>query len=288
MKVLSLFDGIGCARIALDRAGINVEKYCSSEINKHAIQILKNNYDDVVHLGDITKITDEQAKALGEIDLLVGGSPCQDFSIIKAGKGKGLDGEKSGLYFEYLRILKAVKPKYFILENVKMKKEWQDVISKDLGVEPIMIDSALVSAAHRKRNYWTNIQGIEQPKEKGLLLKDVVEDTKSVPKKYWLNKPYTYNGDDKKTQCTLNTSDFAMRKRVSNINSKCDTLITGCALKVYQDGRCRKLTPLEYERLMTVPGGYTASVADTNRYNALGNGFTIDVIGHILSYISEV
>lgn len=290
MKVLSLFDGIGCARIALDRAGIKVDKYYSSEIDKHAIQILKNNYDDVIHLGDITKITDEQAKALGEIDLLIGGSPCQDFSIIKAGKGKGLYGEKSGLYYEYLRILKAVKPKYFILENVQMKQEWKDSISKDIGVEPILIDSELVSAAHRKRVYWTNIQGVERPEDKGLLLKDIVVDAQNVPSKYWYDKPFTYHGDDAKIQCTIDEPNwYRMMREVHNLNSKCNTLIccTGGhhQRKVYQDGRCRKLMSLEYERLMTVPDGYTYGLADTHRYNALGNGFTADVIAHILSYV---
>lgn len=290
MKVLSLFDGIGCARIALDRAGIKVEKYYSSEIDKNAIKILDNNYSNVIHLGDITKITDEQAKALGEIDLLIGGSPCQDFSIIKAGKGKGLDGEKSGLYYEYLRILKAVKPKYFVLENVQMKKEYRDKITQDLLVEPALIDSASVSAAHRKRLYWTNVKGIEQPEDKGLLLKDIVVDAQNVPLKYWYDKPYTYNGDDAKIQCTINEPNwYRMRREVHNLTSKCNTLVC-CSgghhqRKVYQDGQCRKLTPLEYERLMTVPDGYTYGLADTHRYNALGNGFTVDVIAHILSYV---
>jgi DNA (cytosine-5)-methyltransferase 3A len=293
MKVLSLFDGIGCARIALDRAGIKVDKYYSSEIDKNAIKILDNNYKDVIHLGDITKVTDEQIKDIGDIDLLIGGSPCQDFSIIKAGKGKGLDGEKSGLYYEYLRILKAVNPKYFILENVIMKREWEEKISHDLGVEPIVIDSALLSAAHRKRNYWTNIQNIEQPKDKGLLLRDIVVDAERVDKKYWYDKDFIYNGDDAEIQCTIVDDHwYRMAKEVHNINSKCNTLIccTGGhhQRKVYQDGQCRKLTPLEYERLMTVPAGYTYGLADTHRYNALGNAFTVDVIAHIVRHISNI
>lgn len=289
MRVLSLFDGIGCARIALDRAGIEVEKYYSSEINKHAIQILYNNYDDVIHLGDITKISDEQAQELGEIDLLIGGSPCQDLSCIRGADGKGLDGEKSGLFFEYVRILRAVKPKLFILENVTMKRVWQDKISQALGVEPIMIDSAFVSAAHRKRIYWTDIVGVEQPTDRGLLLADIVVDARDVPERYWYDKSYIYHGDDAKVQCTLDTRDWEMSRRVYNLLAKAPTL-TGCGgggtrKKVFQDGRCRMLMPIEYERLMTVPDGYTAGVADTHRCTTLGNCFTVDVIAHILSYI---
>jgi DNA (cytosine-5)-methyltransferase 3A len=290
MRVLSLFDGIGCARIALDRAGIHVHKYYSSEIDKNAIKILNNNYSDIINLGSVTEITEEQLKEIGDIDLLIGGSPCQDLSRMKAEKGKGLDGDKSSLYYEYLRVLNFVKPKYFILENVMMKREWEDGITNDLGVESIKIDSSLVCAAHRRRNYWTNIKGVEQPQDKGLLLIDILEEAQNVPLKYWLNVDFEYKGDDAKIQCILKKDSwFRMLKEVHNVKSKCNTLLCsvgGCSQrKVYQDGQCRKLMPMEYERLQTVPDGYTYGVADTHRYKALGNGFTVDVIAHILSFI---
>ena len=151
LNVLSLFDGMSCGRLALERAGIKVNNYFASEIDKYAIQVAKHNYPNTQHIGDVTKV---KASELPKIDLLIGGSPCQSFS--NAGNGTGFDG-KSGLFYEYVRLLKECKPKYFLLENVKMKKQWQDIISKELGVEPIKINSNLVSAQNRERLYWTNI-----------------------------------------------------------------------------------------------------------------------------------
>ena len=147
MKVLSLFDGISCGKVALDRAGINVSHYVASEIDKHAIQISKNNHPDIEHIGDVTKLTFQP----NHFDLLIGGSPCQGFSF--AGKGLNFEDERSKLFFEYVRILNEVKPKFFLLENVVMKQEFQDVISEYLGVKPIKINSALVSAQNRERLY---------------------------------------------------------------------------------------------------------------------------------------
>jgi DNA (cytosine-5)-methyltransferase 3A len=196
MKILSLFDGISCARVALERAGIPVELYLASEIDKYAIDISSRNYPDIIHVGDVTKLDCmpspfPMAWSLTPIDLLIGGSPCQDLSIAKKNR-KGLDGERSGLFWEYVRILKEVKPKYFILENVNsMPKEAKELITKTLGVEPIMINAALVSAQNRKRLFWvgkriglTVLEGqpyyekveIPQPKDKGILLKDILED----------------------------------------------------------------------------------------------------------------
>lgn len=178
MKVLSLFDGISCARVALERAGIKVSGYYSSEIDKYALEISKKNYPDIVQMGSITDISFRAAynapHILG-IDLLIGGSPCQDLSIAKKGR-QGLDGERSGLFWEYVRILKEVQPKYFILENVaSMPKEAKEIISKELGVEPIMINAALLSAQNRKRLFWTNIPNVVLPEDKGILLRDILE-----------------------------------------------------------------------------------------------------------------
>ena len=196
MKVLSLFDGISCARVALERAGIPVEKYYASEVDKYAIQIAQKNYPDTVQLGSVADLYVEKgflhndafegfepiAYVKDDIDLLIGGSPCQDLSIAKKDR-KGLDGERSGLFWEYVRILKEVKPKYFILENVaSMPKEAKAIITEALGVEPIMIDAALVSAQRRKRLFWTNIPNVTLPEDKGILLKDVLESGASHEK----------------------------------------------------------------------------------------------------------
>ena len=193
MKILSLFDGISCARVALERAGIPVEVYYASEIDKYAIQVSKKNYPDIVQMGDVQTIEGAinilgtralaTSRLTGErIDLLIGGSPCQDLSIAKKDR-KGLDGERSGLFWEYVRILNEVKPKYFILENVNsMPKEAKELITKTLGVEPIMINAALVSAQNRKRLFWTNIPGVTLPEDRGILLKDILEE--SVDEKY--------------------------------------------------------------------------------------------------------
>lgn len=173
MNVLSLFDGISCARVALERCGFQVDKYYASEIDKYAIQVAQKNYPDTIQLGDVCKITKEM---VGDIDLLIGGSPCQDLSIAKKGR-EGLSGSRSGLFWEYVRILKEVQPKWFVLENVNsMPKEAKQVITEAMGVEPIMINAALVSAQNRKRLFWTNIPNVTLPEDRGILLKDILED----------------------------------------------------------------------------------------------------------------
>ena len=188
MRVLSLFDGISCARVALSRTGIVDELlyrknnqgliYFASEIDKNSIQIAQKNFPDTIQLGDVKTITkDLLSSYMGvvEIDLLIGGSPCQDLSIAKRER-KGLNGVRSGLFWEYVRILKEVKPKWFILENVNsMPKEAKDTITKELGVEPIMINAALVSAQNRKRLFWTNIPNVKLPDDRGIFLKDILE-----------------------------------------------------------------------------------------------------------------
>ena len=176
MNVLSLFDGMSCGQIALDQLGIKVDNYFAAEIDKWAIQVTKKNYPNTIHLGDVTQIKGED---LPQIDLLMGGSPCQGFSF--AGKQLNFDDPRSALFFEFVRLLKETKPKYFLLENVRMKQEYQDVISEHLGVKPIMINSSLVSAQNRVRLYWTNIPNITQPEDKGIVLKDILEDYYEKP-----------------------------------------------------------------------------------------------------------
>ena len=173
MRVLSLFDGISCGQLALRRAGVKIDVYYASEIDKYAIQVTQKNFPNTIQLGDVTKI--DFTQFIGKIDLLIGGSPCQDLSIAKKDR-KGLEGSRSGLFFKYVEALQTIKPKYFLLENVaSMKKEDRDIITEIMGVEPIMINSALVSAQQRKRYYWTNIPNVIQPEDKSVFLKDIIE-----------------------------------------------------------------------------------------------------------------
>lgn len=291
MKVLSLFDGIACGYEALVRAGIPVDRYVAYEIDPYAIKVAKANHPDIEEMGDVTKADFSQYEGF---DLLIGGSPCQDLSNYKYDRGdvKGLEGEKSNLFYYYVKALRTVKPKYFLLENVaSMEEKWKKVISEEVGVEPIMINSDLMSAQLRKRYYWTNIPNIEQPEDKGLFIKDIVVPASEVPEKYWYNREFTYNGDDKKVQATLLGSGLMRNMRECyNINSKCNTLLCdgdggNRQKKIYQEGRCRKLMPIEYERLQTLPDGYTDCVADSHRYTAIGNSWTCDVIAHIFKHI---
>ena len=172
MKVLSLFDGIACGKVALERAGIPIEKYYASEIDKHAINIAMKNHPNIIQIGDVTKV-DFNSFGGGQIDMLIAGSPCQGFSF--AGKQLNFNDPRSKLFFEFVRALKAIRPKYFLLENVKMKKEYENIISSELGVNPVEINSSLVSAQNRKRLYWTN-WSITKPKDKKILLKDIVHE----------------------------------------------------------------------------------------------------------------
>ena len=282
---------MSCGQIALDKLNIYVDKYYASEINKPSIIVTQKNYPNTIQLGDITKLSNEELLEIGYIDLLMGGSPCQNLSILVADKSEhhnGLEGEKSKLFYEYLRVLRVVKPKYFLLENVEsMKLKDKEIITELMGVEPIMIDSGLVSAQERKRYYWTNIPNIKQPENKELVLSDILEQR--VNEKYYYDIPYKFFGEDKRIIAKLELFNYDMLQRVYNPKFKSPTL-TGCRgghkqKKVFDNGKPRRLTPLEYERLQTVPEGYTEGVADGHRYNMLGDGWTVDVIAHILSFM---
>ena len=287
MRVLSTFNGLGSLWIALDQLGIIVSKKYSSEIDKYATFISDKNYPDVIQLGDIRNISGND---LEELDFLAGGTPCQNLSMAVINNIKhnqGLKGEKSKLFYEFLRLLEETKPTYFLLENVGgMTKENQDLITYALGVEPIRINSNLVSCQDRDRLYWTNIPVDSLPQDKGLVLADIVEPAENVPAKYWYDVPFDYKGDDAKVQCILDIKGHDILKRVYNLNNKVGTLtkVSGGSQqkKVFQDGRCRKLMPIEYERAQNVPDNYTEGVSDTQRWNMLGNGWTVDIIKHIL------
>ena len=415
MNVLSLFDGMSCGMIALHRLGIKVDNYYASEIDKYAIQVSQANYPDIIQVGDITKL---DLSTFPKIDLVMGGSPCQGFSF--AGKQLAFDDPRSALFFEFHKAISYLQPKYFLLENVRMKKEYLDIISEYMGVEPIFINSSLVSAQSRQRYYWTNIPNVEQPKERGIVLRDILEDQPSEnpvkqternarhlkqlddkslcmtatmykgagnngmtlvpqkihdipkdvlkdnerqrrvyskegksptllarsdsPKVMKSDKPQhigtavdvkghdqikrVYSPDGKSP--TVNTcqggnrepkvvvdvramtevrtpeankirqehrkktgkdwSPRHMRHLVERKDEKMNTLTTALTkqhiLQITKDKDqevyWRKLTPLECERLQTVPDNYTNHVSNTQRYKMLGNGWTIEVIAHIL------
>lgn len=278
MVVLSLFDGMSCGMLALKRAGIQVDSYFASEIDKYAVQVSKKNWSEIIHIGDVTQVKYKDGvlqtqfgSCKTKIDMVIGGSPCTSFSV--AGDGSGFDGE-SGLFFEYLRILREVNPKYFLLENVVMKKQWEEVINNELGVKPIMINSALVSAQSRKRLYWTNIGGVTQPQDKGVLLKDVLECNvvKDAVKPTERNLRHKVYHDGKSLCCTATMYKGAGNNGMSLIDR-------GYGLTC--------LTPIECERLQTLPDDYTSGVSNTQRYKMIGNGWTVDVVAHIFSFIGK-
>lgn len=300
ISVLSLFDGMSCGQIALNRLGIKYNKYYASEIDKYAIKVAMANYPNTIQLGDVTQIDGTKLN----IDLLMGGSPCQGFSI--AGKRLNFNDPRSKLFFEYVRLLKETKPKWFLLENVKMKKECQDLISAELGVSPILINSARVSAQNRERLYWTNLP-VTQPVDKKIYLKDIIESgVVDRDKSYCIHANY-YNGCSINEYYTRRRRQIVFDKphkighvdndgqgnRVYDIHGKNVALSATSGGKGAKTGlildknHIRKLTPLECERLQTVPEGYTDHVSNTQRYKMLGNGWTVDVICHILKEIKN-
>ena len=325
MNVLSLFDGMSCGQIALNRAGIKYDNYFASEIDKPAIKVTMTNYPNTVQLGNVL---DVKAVDLPKIDLLIGGSPCQGFSF--AGKGLNFEDERSKLFFEYVRLLQECKPTYFLLENVKMKKVYQDVISEYLGVEPVHINSEVFSAQDRKRVYWTNIKFADLPTISELMVEDILEievDAKYhiEPKRSVLiceneikkrkigfigsdsqgNRIYSIHGESvclcgeagglgSKTglyalPCLTpdRTETRGKGRRFRPPHSKSYTLTAMDKHGVLTNNFIRKLTPLECERLQTVPDSYTEGVSDNQRYRMLGNGWTVDVIAHIFKGIKE-
>ena len=281
INVLSLFDGMSCGQIALNKLGVKYDSYYASEIDKFAISITKKNYPNTIHLGDVR---DVKGGDLPKIDLLFGGSPCQSFS--NAGNGKGFEGS-SGIFWEYVRVLREVKPKYFMLENVKMKKEWQDIITKELGVEPIAINSSLLSGQNRPRLYWTNIPGVEIPEDKGIKLRDILEDDNLVDKQHLMtSKAMIYMDGLRNGKQRWDYHKNPLDGKAACIVASFYKL-SGLGVLDYRNlGKpCRRLTPVECERLQTVPDNYTESASRTQRYKMIGNGWTVDVIAHIFSYM---
>ncbi len=381
MNVLSLFDGMSCGRLALELQGFKVDRYFASEIDKHAMQVTQSRWPETVQLGDVTKVSykngeliaDGQVIWKGRIDLCCAGSPCQGFS--KAGKGLNFDDPRSKLFFEFVRILNEVKSEnpdvIFLLENVEMLQEWQDVISKFVGISPIKINSTLVSAQNRVRLYWTNIAiqsdmfghsipGIPQPKDRGIVLRDILES--EVDEKFYLSdkamarikrknvnfqpqidpdKTGTLNTKNNSGQLSVDSGTTLITDKVvvhsgygrtggikqggtgplsredgktycidTNANSNRIEVVVHQRSRGKNEGgehlekvptltsnrwehnhavefksRIRRLTPIECERLQGVPDNYTDGVSDTQRYRMLGNGWQVDTIRYILSFI---
>jgi len=308
MKILSLFDGISGCRQALKELNIDCQYY-ASEIDKYVIQVAKVNHPDIVHIGDVKEV-----KEYSNIDLLIGGSPCQDLSIAKKDR-KGLQGDRSSLFYEYLRILNEVKPKYFILENVaSMSKESQEIITKELfNIEPIMINSALLTAQNRKRLYWVGklIDGeykqvkIEQPEDRKIYLKDIIEEgVVDRDKSYCIDANYHKGGNLKsyfekgRRQLVFNKpvrlghfNKGGQGDRIYSVDGKSICLSAngggrGAKTGLYDiDKAIRKLTPTECCRLQGFPDNYVSMVSNTQGYKGLGNSFTVPVIKHLIQSI---
>ena len=377
MRVLSLFDGCGGARQALKTLNITPKEYYASEIDKHAISIAKKNHPNLSEIGDINSIDYALNEINGPFDLIIGGSPCQDLSIAKKNR-EGLNGSRSGLFWNMASIIKTFEPKYFLVENVaSMSKESKQIITNTLGVEPILINSALLTAQSRKRLYWTNIKGIVQPKDKHIYLKDIIETGyvdrdksycidacyyKGTNLKHYNNKRVrqivftkpvrlgyyskggqgdrVYSTEGKSVCLSANSGGKGSKTGLYEIDNKvasayhkpyydkiaasnkplivsergrrltfngvkrddnngkiyrglevCSDKKSNCLSTVQKDNLLaikkvvRKLTPIECERLQGLPDDYTEGVSNTQRYKMLGNGFTIPVISHILSFM---
>lgn len=303
MQVVSTFDGISCGMVALERAGIPVERYSAYEINNHAITVSRNNYPKIEQCGDVTKADFKQYKGC---DLLMGGSPCQGFSA--SGKGLNFIDPRSRLFFEFVRALNEANPKYFLLENVKMKKEWMDIISSYLGVEPIEINSSLVSAQSRPRLYWTNIPGVTLPEDKGITLESILEDVefnqpgairgRRLNKGVILGRRLDSRGHRQDYDKSVPITQCLEVRRTNTDKSNCittvdkDNVLTPLPPGRYPDAFKRGLpfryyTTTEYERLQTLPDGYTRGIPDGAARQALGNAWTADVVAHIFKYIGK-
>ena len=286
MKVLSLFDGISCGMVALERVGINVERYVAYEIEENAIKVSKNNYPQIEHCGNVF---DADYAKYKNFDLLIGGSPCTFWSISKRDRETTSEGQGYKLFQQYVKALEEVKPKFFLYENNhKIPKEIQDQITKELGVEPILINSAILTAQQRYRLYWTNIP-IEKIIPRAAYVEDILEDVTNEKNLIDVTK---FNGKVEKYSSKLlrigTIGKGGQGERVYSIKGKSTNLTAngggrGAKTGLYRIGETvRKLTPIEAERLQTLPDNYTKGISDTQRYKCIGNGWTVDVIAHIL------
>ena len=296
MRVLSLFDGISCGMVALERAGIPVERYVAYEIDENAIKISKNNYPHIEHCGDVFTAKYNE----GEFDLLIGGSPCTYWSIAQNPNNREKTSSGMGweLFMQYVRALREVKPKYFLYENnASMSTDIKQEITKKLGVEPIIIDSALVSAQSRKRLYWTNIPNVAPPKNKHIVVDDIIDKNAKginfIDKAIFNENKIIAEKSDKPIKVGI-INKGRQGERIYATNGKTVTMMAaagglGANTSLYMVGDVvRRLTVLEAERAQTLPDNYTVGISENQRYKAIGNGWTVDVIAHILSFIPSV
>lgn len=347
MKVISLFDGISCGMAALERSGIPVEKYIAYEIDKYAVSVSQKNYPFIEHCGNVF---DGDFSKHGCCDLLIGGSPCTYWSVAKRNRETTSDGEGFKLFMQFVRALEESRPRYFLYENnYSIHKNIKAEISRRLGVEPIMINSALLSAQQRKRCYWTNIPNVTLPEDKGILLKDIIISGIPYQNKSWcMTASYSktafsdsivrkkrsmiaepiilndYCGKSRTIKAQYNSTSLAnayrqdgfgatmvavpvrvghignggQGQRIYSVHGKSVTLSAngggqGAHTGLYKidlpDGEyiIRKLYPVEAERLQTLPDNYTEGISNTQRYKCIGNGWTVDVISHILGFIPK-
>jgi DNA (cytosine-5)-methyltransferase 3A len=308
MNVLSLFDGISCGQVALERAGIKVDKYYASEIEKRAISVTQHNFPKTIQIGNVL---DVQGEELPKIDLLMGGSPCQGFSL--SGKQLNFEDPRSKLFFEFVRLLREVKPKYFLLENVKMKKEYSNAITncleKELGtrVEPVFINSRDFSAQSRGRLYWTNIPFEKQYESKEVFLRDIMEPyygseaisdeeirsqlSELVGKNSKYYETFKWKRDTENRILVMRPDELKIQRigRVGFGRNKSEIITVLTQPFVFDGKKIRKVNPLEAERLQTLPDNYTDvdGAPDSSRYKMTGNGWTVDVIAHIFNGIKN-
>jgi len=279
INVLSLFDGISCGQIALNKVEIEYENYFSSEIDEYAIKVTQHNYPKTKQLGDITKI---QAYNLPKIDLLIGGSPCQGFSF--AGKKLNFEDERSKLFFEFVRLKNELEPKYFFLENVNMKQEWQNVISEQLYVKPIRINSKLLSAAKRDRLYWTNIPNIKQPIDRGITFDDINSNNQDWIDEERIEKISNWKAQQKPLK---NSTLISSKSKLPCLTARGYNQYHSGMVLITDGTKYRYLTNEEAELAHNIPIGYTSICNSKQRSHMIGNGWTVDVIAHILSFLPE-
>ena len=297
MNVLSLFDGISCGQVALERAGIKVDNYFASEIKKHAIGVTQKHFPNTIQIGDVTKVkykdgilyTENGVFKVGKINLLIGGSPCQNFSVARACMYEidGLKGDKSKLFYEYLRILKEVNPDYFLLENVKMKKESYEELNSYLGVKGIPINSELVSFQKRPRIYWSNIPNITIPEDKHINFQDYKDTDHDYCNQFKVKRTPSrekmWNNGQGRNSTLKSCANVTNSNKVYCLTRKQDRCPNSGLIEF--DDFCRYLTRREIELAQTLPIGYTDGLSYNQMQDVCGDGWTVDVIAHIFNFL---
>ena len=297
MNVLSLFDGISCGQVALDRAGIKIDNYYASEIKKHAIRVTQKHFPNTIQIGDVTKVkykdgilyTENGEFKVGKINLLIGGSPCQNFSMARACMYEidGLKGNKSKLFYEYLRILKEINPDYFLLENVKMKKESYEELNSYLGVKGISINSELVSFQKRPRVYWSNIPNITIPEDKHINFQDYKDTDHDYCNQFKVKRTPSrekmWNNGQGRNSTLKSCANVTNSNKVYCLTRKQDRCPNSGLIEF--DDFCRYLTRREIELAQTLPIGYTDGLSYNQMQDVCGDGWTVDIIAHIFSFL---